>query len=173
MTDRYLSIYLRDHLAAAQGGLEFVRRSANANEGNEIGEMLGQFIPDLQEEAGELMEAMELLGVEPSQLKRAGMWFAEKVGRLKLNGQLTGYSPLSRLLELEGLSAAVQMRRGLWKTMRDARKVYPKLRELRIDRFIHQAEEQLDAIDEVHQKAARAMLKLGQERDSERGAQRH
>ena len=36
--------------------------------------------------------------------KNAGAWALEKVGRLKLNGELTSYSPLSRVVELEGLA---------------------------------------------------------------------
>ena len=35
-------------------------------------------------------------------------WVAEKAGRLKLNGSLLTYSPLSRLVELEGLSLGVE-----------------------------------------------------------------
>jgi len=42
---------------------------------------------------------MEELGVSRSRLKPAGAWVLEKLGRVKLNGQLRGYSPLSRLLE--------------------------------------------------------------------------
>jgi len=38
----------------------------------------------------------------------------EKVGRLKLNGQLTGYSPLSRLVELEGLELGITGKRAMW-----------------------------------------------------------
>ena len=35
-------------------------------------------------------------------------WSAEKFGRLKLNGQLSGYSPLSRLEELEILALVAE-----------------------------------------------------------------
>ena len=43
---------------------------------------------------------MDDLGVG-SRAKDGAAWVAEKLGRLKTNGQLTGYSPLSRLVELE------------------------------------------------------------------------
>ena len=46
--------------------------------------------------------------------KSAGAWTAEKFGRLKPNGQLTGYSPLSRLVELEGLKLGITGKLGLW-----------------------------------------------------------
>jgi hypothetical protein len=39
---------------------------------------------------------------------------ARESGRLKLNGELTRYSPLSRLLELEDLTAGIEGKRALW-----------------------------------------------------------
>ena len=52
-----------------------------------------------------------------STLKTAGAKVAEKIGRLKPNDQLTGYSPLSRVLELEGLRSGVQGKLGLWDSL--------------------------------------------------------
>ncbi len=47
---------------------------------------------------------MAALGVPQDRVKNAMGWGAEKLGRLKPNGQLTGYSPLSRMVELKGLT---------------------------------------------------------------------
>jgi hypothetical protein len=44
-------------------------------------------------------------------------WVAEKIGRLKLNGQLTGHSPLSPLVELEGLRLGVTGVLDMWKVL--------------------------------------------------------
>ena len=41
-------------------------------------------------------------------------WTGEKLGRLKLNGQLLGYSPLSRLIELEGLMLGIAGKLAMW-----------------------------------------------------------
>ena len=54
------------------------------------------------------------MGVAPQTFKVAAAWMAERVGRLKPNGQLTGYSPLSRLIEIEGLLALVRGARSMW-----------------------------------------------------------
>jgi hypothetical protein len=54
------------------------------------------------------------LGVRRDRLKALAAWAAEKLGRLKLNGQLTGYSPLSRLLELESLYLGITGKREMW-----------------------------------------------------------
>ena len=57
----------------------------------------------IEEDVDSLRDIMAALGVEEDRIKQAVAWAAEKVGRLKLNGQLLGYSPLSRLVELEGM----------------------------------------------------------------------
>lgn len=41
----------------------------------------------------------------------------ERLGRLKLNGRLRGYSPLSRLVELELLQVGVAGKRRLWRAL--------------------------------------------------------
>ena len=56
----------------------------------------------IEEDVDALRDLMARLGVKPDRVKEAMGWTAEKLGRLKLNGQLLGYSPLSRLVELEG-----------------------------------------------------------------------
>ncbi len=61
-----------------------------------------------------LLEAMRRVGVAPQTFKVAAAWMAERIGRLKPNGQLTGYSPLSRLLEIEGLCALISGARSMW-----------------------------------------------------------
>ncbi len=50
---------------------------------------------------------MEKLQVKRDHLKVLAGWVAEKLGRLKPNGQLLGYSPLSRLVELEALALGI------------------------------------------------------------------
>ena len=170
-TDRYLTIYLRDHLAATTVGLEFVERVIAENRDNAIGEHLTPMGAELQQEAQALRQAMELLQVEPSHLKIAGAWLAEKTGRLKFNGRLRGYSPLSRLLEIEFLMAALQARKGLWMTLQDARHLYPQLEQFPMERYADRADEQLARLEKMHLKAARAMLKAAQKRDIE-GQQR-
>jgi hypothetical protein len=60
---------------------------------------------------------MEGLGVGRDRSKPAGAWLLEKLGRLKPNGQLRGYSPLSRVVELEGLYLGIGGKARLWKVL--------------------------------------------------------
>ena len=97
---RRLDIYLNDHLAGATVGVELSRRAAAANRGTPTGEFLERLHDEIVEDRRVLEDIMRALGVDASPIKPAVAWVAEKAGRVKLNGQVRGYSPLSRLLEL-------------------------------------------------------------------------
>ena len=132
MTTKYLRIYLNDHRAGALAGLELVKRARSSNQGTELGEYLLSFEAEVREDLRALEEAMRSLGVPLNQIKAGAAWLAEKLGRAKLNGQVRGYSPLSRLIELEGLGLAVEGKRRLWTTLerlaeRDARESGPEI----------------------------------------------
>jgi hypothetical protein len=114
MADRLLSTYLNDHLAASLAALELARRSAASNRGTAVGRDLEQLAISLEQDRRTLQELMERLGVGRDLAKLTVGWTAEKVGRLKLNGRLIGYSPLSRLEELELLTLGVEGKLLLW-----------------------------------------------------------
>ncbi len=172
MRDRYLTIYLRDHYAMAQGGIDFFERVCRQNKGNVVGGRLEEMIVELKEESRDLKRVLDLLHIERSPLKTAGARLAQQAGRLKFNGELLSYSPLSRLLELEGCMAAVTTRRGLWMTLSDAQFVHSALEELPFDSFIARCDRQLEVLQNLHSKAARTMLKAGREQDSPGGRPR-
>jgi len=115
MPRRLLAVYLNDHLAGATVGVELTRRSARENAGTELGTFLRDaLLPEIVEDRQTLERLMRGLGIARSRPKVAAAWVVEKLGRLKLNGELTRYSPLSRLLELEGLAAGIEAKRALW-----------------------------------------------------------
>ena len=98
-----LATYLNDHLGGATGGVELVRRLRDSNQGSEYGPPLEVVARQIEEDVASLREIMARFGVDEDRIKQTVAFAAEKVGRLKLNGQLLGYSPLSRLVELEGM----------------------------------------------------------------------
>lgn len=109
-----LRIYLQDHFGASTGALELVKRAHGSNRGTEFEQPLARLRDDIREDRAVLRDAMARLGVERDRMKEAASWTAEKLGRLKLNGRLRGYSPLSRVVELEGLTMLVCGKRQLW-----------------------------------------------------------
>jgi hypothetical protein len=112
--ERRLRIYLNDHLAATMLAREVANRSLARNRGSELGTFLERFLEDQSRERAMLLEGMRRMGVAPRAFKVAAAWMAERIGRLKPNGQLTGYSPLSRLLEIEALLGLIRGARSMW-----------------------------------------------------------
>lgn len=116
--DRLLAIYLNDHLAGATLGVELARRLRSSNRGDaEFGEPLARICAEIEEDYDTLVRLMERLGVDRNPVKPALAKVAERLGRLKLNGRLRGYSPLSRVLELEGLAGGIGMKLQLWNAL--------------------------------------------------------
>jgi hypothetical protein len=153
---RYLAIYLNDHLAGATGGVELARRLRTSNRGNDVfGQPLDRICAEIEEDRATLEQVIDRLGFSQSRVKPAAAWVAEKLGRLKLNGRLRGYSPLSRVLELEGLLIGITGKMALWKALADLEGV----ERLRIDfaQMSARATEQRSAVDDLHRLAAAAL----------------
>jgi hypothetical protein len=115
--DRLLDIYLDDHHAAAGAFLQVARRARLANPEGELAAFLDRLVGELTEERRELERMMRELGLRPSRAKDVVAGAPAQLGRLKLNGRVRGYSPLSRVLELEGLEAGVTGKLALWRTL--------------------------------------------------------
>jgi hypothetical protein len=113
--DRQLAIYLDDHLAGATLGVELGRRLHASNEEDpDFGPQLAALCVEIEADRETLKAVMDRLGVSRSRIKQAAALIAERLGRLKPNGQLRGYSPLSRLDELEMLQIGIAGKRRLW-----------------------------------------------------------
>jgi hypothetical protein len=153
MERKLLRIYLQDHLAGSTGGLQLARRARSANEGTPYGEPLAKLADDIEADRRSLESVMDDLGFGADRAKNLVFWAGEKAGRLKLNGQLTGYSPLSRMVEIEGLITGVNAKLSLWRTLRDVAGSVPELDADRLARLIERAEQQLEALHELRSRA--------------------
>jgi hypothetical protein len=153
--NRYLAIYLRDHLAGATGGVELARRTARQNQGSDFGGPLGGLATEIAEDRAQLLAIMRRLDVSGDPVKAGIAWAAEKVGRLKLNGQLRGYAPLSRVLEIEALITGVSGKLSLWRNLRALAPHEHRLDDAELDVLIDRAESQLDRLHELCRRAAR------------------
>lgn len=149
-----LAVYLHDHLAGAVGGLELARRALSHNRGGDLEPFLRQLVEEIRQDRSTLERLMTHLGVEPSRMKNVAAVAAERAGRLKLNGQLLGYSPLSRLVELEGLAAGVHMKLNLWRSLRAALPQQSLPAGIDLESLIDRAEQQRSAIEGHRQSAA-------------------
>ncbi len=151
-----LGIYLNDHHAASVAAVQLARRAAQSNQGTGYGEMLANLAEEIEEDRQALRLIMQRLGVRADPTKAAVAWSAEKLGRLKLNGQLTGYSPLSRLVELEILSLGVEGKLGMWRAL--GRAVDHGVPEAELEPLIKRARSQRRRLERYRLEAAAEAL---------------
>jgi hypothetical protein len=153
-----LAIYLNDHLAGSTAGLELARRAAGENEGTPYGRVLTEVAAEIAEDRAALLDVMARLSVGRDRLKVAGAWGGEKLGRLKLNGSLLSYSPLSRLVEIEGLSLGVEGKLGLWQALKLTHGDDARLRGVDLDALITRAKSQRRRLERQRRRAASEAL---------------
>jgi hypothetical protein len=156
-----LGIYLNDHLAGATLGVALARRTLESNRGSELGAFLERLLAEIDQDRRQLLRVMALLGVKPGTAKRLAGLAAERLGRLKLNGQLTGYSPLSRVLELEGLTLGIEGKRCLWVHLREAPGVAERLQSVDLAALTERAERQHAELQPHRLEAARTAFAPG------------
>jgi hypothetical protein len=151
-----LTIYLNDHLSGATAGTELADRTASENEDTEFGRALRELAAEIDHDRDELLAIMGTLEIQVDHVKLAVGWTAEKLARLKPNGRVFSYSPLSRLLELEGLAAGIRGKRALWRALKTA--ALPGVDPERLDVLLERASRQLRTVDRLHARAAELAL---------------
>lgn len=154
MADSLLPIYLNDHLAGSTVGIELARRASRSNrESPEFGAPLERICEEIEADKVSLEEVMTALDVRRDRVKPIGAWVAEKLGRLKPNGQLHGYSPLSRVIELEGLYLGISGKLRLWSLLSE--RTDAALKEFDLPRLAARAERQRAEVESLQSAAAK------------------
>jgi hypothetical protein len=141
---KYLPIYLNDHCAGSTAGVELAKRAAKNNRGDaEFGPALARLAAEIDEDRDALKRIMDRLDVTENRVKTTLFWAAEKAGRLKPNGELLKFSPLSRVVEIEGLISGVGGKLCLWRTLLELVPEDSRLDEPQIQGLAERAEDQL------------------------------
>ncbi|MFD9706248.1 SRPBCC family protein [Lentzea sp. NPDC059081] len=144
MNTELLGIYLNDHLAGTTAISELARRVSRTHP------ELRLLADDLEADRKELLDFMREVGVEARPHKAAIGWLSEKAGRLKLNGRVLGRSPLSDVLELEGLRVGIEAKSALWRTLRKLQ----SFDEERLERLARRAAGQAELVDQYRVRLA-------------------
>jgi hypothetical protein len=153
-----LTIYLQDHYGGACFGLELARRARGENEGSELGDVLARIAEEIEEDRTDLREIMRRFDIGPDRLKVLAGWATEKAGRLKLNGRLLGYAPLSPVLEVEGLIAGIRGKLALWRALQQLAPDEPRLDAAELERLAARAETQIALLSEQHERLTAEVL---------------
>ena len=155
--EQLLRIYLRDHLAASAGWLALARRTLRSNPDGELGSFLTALVAELVDDRASLERILNGFGLRRSPLKESLLRAAVSAGRLKLNGQVRGYSDLSRVVELEGLALGAASRLAFWTNLRETGRGFT----VDLDALVRRAERQRDALEAHRLDAARRAFGTG------------
>jgi hypothetical protein len=162
--DKYLAIYLNDHLAGSVVGVQLARRLERQNRRSDYGEPLATLALEINEDRRTLQSLLKRLGIRGDPIKMLAGVGAELVGRLKLNGSLIHYSPLSRLEELELLSLGVQGKAAMWRALRDNLEGDPRAAGFEFETLLKRATSQRRRLERLRARAAAEALGGGRER---------
>lgn len=149
----FLGIYLNDQLALGVVWRELARRARDNNKGTDFGAALDRVAAGIAEDVETFESIMRRLGVRTNRLKTSLAIVAERVGRLKPNGALRTFSPLSRFLELELLVMGIEGKKQLWGTLRDLAGLDSRLPDVDFDRLVERAERQRDDLEPFRRRA--------------------
>src|SRR3954470_18333035 len=148
-----LAPYLNDHLAGSTTGRELAKRTLSSNRGTQFEPALEWLPQQLVGERQALLDIMHAVDAPEDHLKKLAAYAVERVGRLKPNNSILSYSPLSRVVEFEGLVLGVTGKLAGWRALQQLED--PRLAEFDLEQLAQRSLEQRDRVEEQRRAAAR------------------
>ena len=158
---RDLAVYLQNHWAAAAGGVDLAQRVAETHADSDVGAELHAIAGEVAEDREALRALMVLLDLDPGTVGPATARLAERIGRLKPNGHVLRRSPVSDLLEVEALRAAVTGKRAGWDTLLVLGPAADPVPDAEVRRLRDRADDQVLRLAAVHAFLVRRSLGPG------------
>lgn len=159
--ERLLGIYLADHYAGAAGGLALARRIAGQNKSSDYGREMEQIVNEIESDRRALGGILDRVGTGRPRFRTLAARGGELAGRLKPNGTLISYSPLSRVIELEGMIMGVTGKLELWRSLLEVEAGDTRLDRGELEALAKRAEDQRARLERLHARAAREALGSG------------
>jgi hypothetical protein len=100
-----------------------------------------------------LRDLMDSLGIEESNVRKAGAWAAEKAGRARLMIAGDESGSLGLVLTLEGLIIGISGKKLMWRALAAAN--LPKSTKWDFDELQRRAEQQIERVEAERIRAAR------------------
>lgn len=148
-----LGIYLNDHLAGAAAGVALARRLAESHGDTAAADDLAWIAEQVTADRASLLKIMSQLGIVRTRYKEPLALLAERAGRLKPNGHLRSRSPLSSLVELEGMALGLEGKASAWRTLRTLADADSRFDPAMLDELIERARQQADRLERVKTRA--------------------
>ena len=158
MSNKYLAIYLNDHLAGATTALQLLQHLQSASLAPHLQSFFADLHTDVASDRQELETFMAGLPVSESLPRKAAGWLAEQVAELKLRIDDPAGGDLRLLESLDVLAVGIEGKRALWNALSVAAQDSPGLRGLDYERLRQRAEEQRSRVEQARLECARAAL---------------
>jgi hypothetical protein len=140
-----LDSYLNDHLAGSVSALELIAHWAELYEGKPLGAFFTEIGTEIRADQSTLRGLLPSLGIKESNVRQAGAWVAEKIGRARL--KIAGDDPdgLGLVLALEGLVIGITGKKLMWRTLALAN--LPALKGFDFEELQRRAEQQIERVE--------------------------
>jgi hypothetical protein len=154
-----LDSYLNDHLAGSVSALELIAHWAQLYKGKALGAFFTDIEGEIRADQNTLRDLMRSFGIEESNVRQAGAWVAEKVGRARF--MIAGNEPggLGLVLTLEGLIMGIAGKRLMWRALAAAN--LPEVKGFDFEELQRRAEQQIERVEAERIRAARRALGSG------------
>lgn len=158
----HLGRYLRTHLATSDAEIDLFDRAAKGLPepwAAEVRRIHGQLVG----ERADLRAMMKALGIRKNPVLGTLARSAERVGRLKPNGDLLHRTAMTDLVELEAMAVTLAARLARWESLRAIADDEPTLDPVELGRLVKQARAQRKSLGKMHTAAARRALRPAHE----------
>lgn len=149
-----LSSYLNDHLATATASVALFERTTENFRDTPWETELRFLTEDVTADRGAWLSAMEALEVVPSRAKQVVGIVGERLGRFKPNGSLFHRTPMTDLVELEGLRLAVATKINALQVLRAIAVQDPRLAKETVEALLDRAQDQAERLYRLHLQVA-------------------
>jgi hypothetical protein len=153
---KHLAVYLKDHLAGSQAGLEILEHIEAEHGVGRIGEITSRIRREIEGERKVLTQLLDELDASTSVPRRVAGWMSEKALELKLIADDPGNGALRLFEAVEAIELGVHGKLGLWKALAANAQEIPLLRTIDYEPLIKQAEEQEALLEILRLEASRA-----------------
>ncbi len=142
---------MNDHLAGSVSALELLEHWVRVHDGEQLADFFRDIKAEVRQDQEKLREVMHSLGIEESNVRQAGAWAAEKVGRVRL--MIAGDEPRSvgLMLTLEGLIMGVTGKKLMWRALAAAN--LPQLNGYHFEEVQRRAEQQIERLEAERMRA--------------------
>lgn len=156
----HLGRYLRTHLSGSTAGVNLFDRAARGLP-EPASSIVRRIHGELVEERVALRAMMDALGVHENPLLNSMALAAERVARLKPNGDLLHRTTMTDLVELESMVIALGGKLAGWESLLAIVDDEPRLDRALLEQLAAQAREQQATVRELHRAAAARALGPG------------